>query len=110
MEKTIILTGPQGSGKTFLSEIIEDLNSGKKILKTDFHEIGYTTNVFLLRTDLVIIEEVPSKELPKLLDRIKKMIPYIKRTHFIIICQSIPELKKNYTYTEIKCSYNQKII
>ncbi|MDR6844479.1 hypothetical protein [Flavobacterium granuli] len=110
MAKTIILTGPQGSGKTLLSETIQCLNSGKKILKTDFNKIGCTTNVFLLRRDLVIVEEVPSKELPKLLDRIEEMTPNLKKPHFIIICQSIPELKKSYTYTEIKCSYNQKII
>jgi len=105
MEKTIILTGRQGSGKTFLSELIENFYKGKKVLKTDFHEIGFTTNVFILRRDLVIIEEVPSSELSNILDRIEEMLPYLKRTHIIIICNSIPKLQKSYKYIEIKCSY-----
>jgi hypothetical protein len=109
MEKTIILTGKQGSGKTFLSELISHFYSGKKIIKTDFHELGYITNVGILRKDLVIIEEVLSCELPDLLDRIEQMVPYLKRTQIIITCYSIPILKKSYKYTEIGCTYSQKI-
>jgi chromosomal replication initiation ATPase DnaA len=106
MEKTIILTGPQGSGKTYLSEIIQNFFLDKKVIKTDFHEIGYMTTVYILRSDLVIIEEVSEKDLLELLKRFDKLVPYLKRTNIIIICSSIPKLPKAYKYTEIKCTYN----
>lgn len=104
MENTIIITGAQASGKTFLAQTIKRFLKEKAVLETNYQEFQFKTNFDLLRKKLVIIEEVPSREVSKILDRIVDFSPRIKDPIFLIICNSIPEFDKKYDFTEIKCT------